>query len=316
MHLTQPMPQPHATASGIGCLIAGIAIFSVQDVILKRLSGAYPLYEALILRSLTALPFLFLFVHLNGGLRTLVSPGWRRMLARGFVMFAAYTCYYLTLAALPLATTVALYFTGPLFITLLSVVLLKEPVGIRRWSAVIAGFLGVIIMVRPGSSFFDWAAVLGVSSGLTYGLSMVAARRLGATETAAALAFWGNIVFLLCAIGLALIFGSGRFAADTHPSLAFLMRSWVTPSPADLLAMMACGVIAATGLTLLTQAYRVAESSVVAPFEYTAMVWGVVFGWFFWREWPDAPGWIGIAIIVGAGLYVLYREGVRSGPPT
>jgi drug/metabolite transporter (DMT)-like permease len=295
-------------AAGILFLVAGISVFAVQDLILKLLSGTYPLHQAMVLRSLTAVPFLLGLVGLNGGLATLVTPGMGRMIGRGFMMFVAYTSYYLALAALPLATTVALYFAAPLFITLLSVLVLQEKVGLLRWLAVIAGFAGVIIMVRPGSDLFDWAAPLAVLSGLTYGISMVTARRLGTTETAAALAFWGNAVFLLCALILSVIFGGGHFAGAGHKSVAFMTRGWVWPTGFDVALMMTCGVIAAAGLTLLTQAYRIAQSNVVAPFEYTALIWGVLYGWIFWSDWPDTTGWIGIAIIVGAGLFVIWQE--------
>ena len=305
----------HDNARGIAFLVAGIAVFSVQDLILKLISGAYPLHQAMVLRSLTAIPFLLALVHMNGGLRSLVTPGWPRMLRRGFIMFVAYTSYYLALAALPMATTVALYFAAPLFITILSVALLHEQVGPRRWAAVVAGFVGVIIMVRPGSGLFDWAALLPVLAGLTYGLSMIGARRLGTTETAAALAFWGNIVFLGCALALSALFGTGHFADEGHKSLGFLLRGWHWPTGFDLTLMMACGAIAAAGLTLLTQAYRIAQSNAVAPFEYTAMGWSVLYGWIFWRDWPDTTGWTGIAIIMAAGLYVLYRERLSRTAP-
>ncbi|MCX7890293.1 MAG: DMT family transporter [Rhodobacteraceae bacterium] len=296
---------------GILCLVAGVAVFSVQDLILKLLSGDYPLHQAMVVRSLTALPILLVLVARDGGLRTLVTPGWPRMLGRGLVMFAAYTSYYLALAALPMATTVALYFSAPLFITVLSVLVLGEHVGPRRWAAVVAGFAGVVLMLRPGGSLFDWAALLPVVSGAAYAASMIAARRMGQAETAAALACWGNIVFLALALVMTALFGTGRFAgAETHASLGFLLRGWVWPAPFDLGLMMATGIVAALGLWLLTQAYRVAEANVVAPFEYTGLVWSVLYGWVFWRDWPDPVGWTGIAIIVGAGLYVLYREGV------
>ncbi len=311
-HVAAPLPSPRAGASGVGYLVAGIAVFSVQDLILKLLSGSYPLYEAMVFRSLTALPFLLLLVHLNGGLRTLATPAMVKMILRGGLLFCAYSAYYLALASLPLATTVALFFTAPLFITLLSVAILREQVGARRWIAVLAGFGGVLIMVRPGSDLFDWAALLALGAGLAYALSMVTARSLGATETAAALAFWGNLVFLAIALAMTLLLAGGQFSDQVHPSLGFLTRGWVAPSPRDLALMMLCGVIAAAGLTLLTQAYRVSASALVAPFEYSAMVWGVLYGWLFWRDWPDATGWTGIFVIVGAGLYVLYRENIAS----
>ena len=262
-----PLPRPgrRLGAPGVPYLVAGIAVFSVQDLILKLLSGTYPLSEAMVLRSLTAFPLLLVLVRLSGGYATL-------------------------------------------FITVFSVLLLREPVGPRHWAAVAVGFGGVLVMLRPGTDLFDWAALLALFSGLSYALSMIAARYLGPTETAAALAFWGNVVFLGCAVLMAVLFGHGAFAAEIHPSLGFLFRGWVTPTARDLMLMMACGAITAAGLTLLTQAYRVSASAIVAPFEYTAMLWGVVWGWLFWRDWPDAAGWSGIVVIVGAGLYVLYRE--------
>ena len=311
-HLAAPLPSPRAGASGIGYLVAGIAVFSVQDLILKLLSGSYPLYEAMVFRSLTAMPFLLVLVYLNGGLRTLFTRSMRKMLLRGVLLFWAYAAYYLALASLPLATTVALFFTAPLFITILSVLMLREQVGPRRWIAVLAGFCGVLVMVRPGSDLFDWAALLALGAGLGYALSMVTARRLGITETAAALAFWGNLVFLVIALAMTLVFADGQLSDQVHPSLGFLTRGWVAPTPRDLALMMLCGVIAAAGLTLLTQAYRVSASALVAPFEYTAMVWGVLYGWLFWRDWPDATGWAGIFVIIGAGLYVLYRENLAT----
>jgi drug/metabolite transporter (DMT)-like permease len=293
---------------GVAWLLVGIALFNIQDLILKSLSGTYPLHEAMVVRSLTSLPILLVMVATDGGLRQLLNPGWSRMISRGFVMFVAYTAYYLGLAALPMATTVALYFSAPLFITVLSVVILKEMVGPRRWLAIAVGFAGVLVMLRPGSTLFEIAAILPVASGLAYALAMVQARHLGGHYSAAALAFWGNIVFLFCASVLALIFGGGQFADESSKSMGFLLRGWVVPSQHDLLLMMACGLIAALGLTFLTQAYRIAQANIVAPFEYSAMIWGVVYGWAFWGDWPDTVAWTGIFMIIWAGIYVLWRE--------
>lgn len=295
--------------AGILALVAGIAIFSVQDLILKLLSGEYPLHQAMVLRSLTALPFHLLIVRMfDGTLATITTPGWWKMLARGLANFLAYTAYYLALAALPMATTVALYFTAPLLIVVLSVLLLGERAGLSSWVAVGLGFAGVALIVRPGGALFDWAAVLPVVCAAGYALSMILARFLGRTETAAAMAFWGNNAFLLCALALSAIYGPGTLAEGGHPSLAFLTRGWVMPSVTDLFLMAACGLIAAVGLTLLTHAYRIAPSATVAPFEYTFIFWGVLWGWMFWGELPDALGWAGVAIIIGAGLYVIRAD--------
>lgn len=291
---------------GILALVAGIAVFSVQDLILKQLSGNYPLHQAMVLRSLVALPFHLAIVWwFDGRLSTILTPGWRKMLGRGLFGFVAYTAYYLGLATMPMADTVALFFTGPLFITIAAAVLLGERVSLTAASAVAAGFFGVLLIVKPGTAGFEIAALLPVLGALGYALSMVAARPLGRTESAAAMAFWGNACFLLCALGLSAVYGSGTLAEESHPSLAFLTRGWVTPSGTDLALMAACGLIAAVGLTLLTHAYRIAPSSAVAPFEYSFMFWAVLWGWLVWGDLPDPVGWLGIGVIIGAGLVVI-----------
>jgi drug/metabolite transporter (DMT)-like permease len=295
-----------ATNRGILSLIAGIAIFSIQDVILKKLSGDYPLHQAMLLRSLAALPFHIAIVWwFDGRLTTITTPGWWKMLLRGLLNFVAYTCYYLGLAYLAMADTVALFFTSPLFITLAAAIFFKERVSVISACAVALGFAGVLLIVQPGTGGFGLAALLPILGALGYALSMVIARQMGQTETAAAMSFWGNVCFLLCALALSLIFGFGQFGGASHPSIAFLTRGWAMPSSADFLLMASCGLISAVGISLLTYAYQIAPSSKVAPFEYSFMFWGILWGWMFWGSLPDLIGWVGIAIIIGAGLLVI-----------
>jgi drug/metabolite transporter (DMT)-like permease len=300
---------------GMICLTAGIAVFSIQDLIIKLLSGDYPLHQAMVIRSLTAVPLLLLLVALDGGVGNLASKRPGLLIGRGLIMFSAYTSYYLGLAALPIAKSVALYFTAPLFITMLSVFALGETVGPRRWAAVAVGFAGVLIMVRPGSQFFEWASLLPLYGGLAYAVSQIITRKLGEVERTTVMTFYGNGVFLMGGALLAGTFGAGGLASEEHASLAFLVRGWAWPTTVDFLLMAACGVVAAAGLTLLTQAYRVAPANTIAPFEYSALIWGALYGWLFWHELPAANTWLGMAIIVGAGLYVLYRER-QTGTPT
>lgn len=308
--------QMTATSRGILALILGIAIFSVQDVILKLLSGDYPLHQAMVIRSLTALPFHVAIVWwFDGRLSTIATSGWWKMLARGLLNFVAYTAYYLGLAYLPLPDTIALFFTSPLFITLTAILFLGERVRLATALAVVAGFAGVLMIVKPGGAGFDLAALLPVLGALGYALSMVAARPLGRRESAAAMAFWGNVCFLLCALALSAVYGSGAYAGASHPSLAFLTRGWVTPPLTDLLLMTSCGVIAAIGLTLLTYAYRIAPASSIAPFEYSFMFWGVLWGWMFWDNLPDGLAWIGIAVIITAGMIVIRAPGKEKAAP-
>jgi drug/metabolite transporter (DMT)-like permease len=298
-----------ATRRGILALILGIAVFSLQDVILKRLSGEYPLYQAMIVRSLTAVPLLLIIVRwLDGRLTTITSPNWGWMLARGFLNFVAYSAYYLGLAALPMADTVALFFTAPLFITLAAALIFGERIGPINLIALAAGFAGMLMIFNPSASVFDPAALLPVVGALGYALTQLATRVLGRTETAGAMTFWGNLTFLASALALAAVFGSGAYEGASHPSLAFLTRGWQDMPIRDLLLFMACGVIASVGLSLLTYAYRVAPSSSVAPFEYSFIIWGVLWGWLFWSELPSTFAWVGILLLVAAGLLVIRAE--------
>ncbi|MBS0563053.1 MAG: DMT family transporter [Proteobacteria bacterium] len=302
---------------GILFLLAGIAVFSLQDLILKLLSGAYPLHQAMVVRSIAATPFLLLIAHRDGGLGTLLTAGRGQMLGRGVLNFMAYTFYYLALAALPIATTVSLYFTAPFFITALSILFLGERVTALRWLMLIGGFAGVLVVMRPGGAGFDIAMVLPVMASFFYAAAMIVTRRIGGQETATAMAFYSNLTFLIGALILAAIFGGGSYASDdSGKALAFLVRGWSRPPPGDLALMAACGLIAAVGLTLLTQAYRIGQANAVAPFEYSALVWGLISGWLVWGDWPDRPTWAGIAMLVGAGLLLLYgeRRQPRPGP--
>jgi drug/metabolite transporter (DMT)-like permease len=188
-------------------------------------------------------------------------------------------------------------------------------VGVVPAVAVAMGFAGVLLIVKPGATGFELAALLPIIGALGYALSMVIARPMAKVETAAAMSFWGNVCFLLCAILLSLVFGFGHFSGATHPSVAFLTRGWVMPSGWDLMLMASCGVISAVGISLLTYAYSAAPSSTVAPFEYSFMFWGVLWGWLFWGSLPDAMAWVGIAVIIAAGLLVIRAPQMKKAAP-
>lgn len=291
---------------GVSFLSAGIAVFSIQDVILKLLSGAYPLSEAMTIRSLTAVPLLWALLLAEGG--SLRTPHTGFLLVRGLLNLTSYTGYYLALAALPMASCVALFFTAPLFIAGLSVAFLKERVDLSRWLAVIAGFLGVFIVMQPGSDVFDWASLLPVGAAFTYSVAQVIARRVGDSAGAAAMSFYSNGLFLAGALLMAALFGFDGDHEAAHRSLGFLLRDWALPRTDDLLLLVGCGVVAATAQPMLAQAYRIAPANIVAPFEYTAIIWAVLYGWLVWGQLPNGLAWAGIVLIIGAGLVVMRRE--------
>jgi drug/metabolite transporter (DMT)-like permease len=295
----------------IATLCAGIFVFSFQDVVVKTVAGSYPVHEVITIRCLISIPILLAMLHWHGGIRAVISPRMGWLALRGGALMVSYTTYYLAFPVLPLASITALYFTVPLFVTAMAGPFLGEKIGLNRWIATLVGFAGVIVMMRPASGLFDWAALLPVGSALAYGAAALMARRLGTTDSAPVMAFYQNLLFLMGALTLAALFGQGGWAGDSQGSLAFLLRAWTLPSWPDFLLMAATGPIAAIGTVLLTQAYRMAEANLVASFEYTGLIWASLWGFTFWGEIPGAATLGGAALIIGAGLYMLY--GARAG---
>jgi drug/metabolite transporter (DMT)-like permease len=223
-------------------------------------------------------------------------------------MFSASTCYFLGLATMPLANAVALYFASPIFVTLLSALALGERVGASRWVAVLVGFLGITLVLSPGRAEFEPAALLPLYAGFAYAVSAIIARRQGRTDTAPVMAFYANAIFLLGGLVLGAVFTAAGLSAEGHPSLAFLVRAWHMPGPSDLALLVAGGILATLGAVLLAEAYRLAQASALAPYEYSSIAWGVAFGWLFWDEVPGPLAWAGIALVVAAGLTTLRRR--------
>lgn len=290
---------------GIIFLCLGVFVFSLQDAVIKQVSGSYPLTQVLSIRSLVSVPILLALVQFEVGWRALRSADFWLLVARASLMFVAYMAYYMAFPALPLADAVALYFTVPLFVTALAGPLLGERASWQVWVAVGVGFLGVLVMLQPGSGLFEPAALLSLVSAAMYGCSMLMARRLGVAQSASVMAFYQNGVFLFGALGVALVFlGLGITRAE-HPSLSFLVRPWILPTVGDFLLIASCGVVAAAGTMLLTSAYRVARAGVVTPFEYSGVLWAPLWGFLFFSEVPRMTTVAGAALIVGAGLVAL-----------
>ncbi|MBU3738787.1 MAG: DMT family transporter [Rhodoferax sp.] len=295
----------HQPALGIVYLCAGVLVFSVQDAIIKQVSGAYPLTQAVFIRSCVAAPLLLALVQWQSGWRALWGSGLWPLTLRALIMLGAYTAYYMAFPALPLADAVALYFTVPLFVTALAGPVLGERVGWKVWAAVMLGFAGVMVMLQPGRGLVDPAALLSLLAALLYGLSMLMARRYASTLSAAVMASYQNGVFLVGAGLGALAFHALGLEQASHPSLQFLVRPWVTVGLGDGLMIASCGVVAAVGIVLLTSAYRVAWASTVTPFEYTGILWAPLWGYLFFAEVPRATTVAGAAVIVVAGLLAL-----------
>jgi len=292
---------------GMLSVAAGVSVFTIQDVIVKKLSGAYPVHEIVVLRSLVALPILIWVTHAEQRGSLKMRRGLLH-LARGLVLYVSYTAYYLGVARMPLADVIALTFTVPLFVTTLGVLVLGEQVRPRRWVALAVGFAGVLIILRPGFGIIQPASAFPLISALAYSMSAVLARRLGATESGGAMALTATAVYVVAgALTAAVVEGFGP-PEHIDDNIRFLLNPWVWPDALDLGLMVVCGGIAAFGFFFLSQGYRLAEANRAAPCEYAALPWGVLWGYLFFGNRPDAAMLVGAAILIAAGLYSLQPE--------
>lgn len=300
--------------AAIAFVLAGVFAISINDMLIKQLSGGYPLHEIVFARALIGIIVGLALVQVEGGWRILKTRQAHWHLLRGLLVVIANMTFFLALAAMPLADATALFFVAPLFITLLSIPILGEKVGVMRLSAVAVGFVGVIIMQRPWADAQALQAsrlvlLLPVVSALTYALNQLMTRKLGVHSKASALSVYIQGVFLCVSLGFFLVAGDGSFVAtDSTPSMVFLLRAWVWPAAGDAWIFLALGCNAAVIGYCLSQAYRIADAATVAPFEYIGLPLAVLWGLVIFGDLPVWEVWVGIGLILGSGLFVFLRE--------
>lgn len=311
--MTAPAAVADRPRLGIICAVLGAFAFSLNDSVIKLLSGDYSLPQIVFIRGTVAFILIVaLIVPFDGGWASLKTKRPKLHILRSFFVIGANLSFFLGLAALQLAEATALFFVAPLLITLFSVVFLRESVGPRRWAAVGFGLLGVLVILRPGLSVFQLAAILPLMAALFYASVHMLTRKLGGTEKASTMAAYIQGTFMLVMGLMGLAFGDGRFAGSGNPSLEFLFRPWVWPPNLDIAFMVMLGVLNAASGYLISQAYRVAPAATVAPFEYVSLIMAIVYGFVLFSELPDTFTWVGIVMIAGSGLFVFWREQVQK----
>lgn len=300
-------------AIGIASAVGASVAFSINDVTIKFLSGDFPLHEVVLIRSAIGLLVLVgIIVPLEGGFHVLRTRRLGIHVIRGGCVVFANMSFFLALASMKLAETVAIFFVSPMIITAFSVVFLGERVGARRWAAVGIGMLGVLIVMRPGSSAFQLASLLPLAAAVGYAFLHILTRKIGVTEKAVTMTFYILIVFIVSSGLIGLFVGDGRYAGQTNPSLEFLFRPWVWPDAKDWPVLIMLGVAATTGGYLISQAYRLCEAGLAAPFEYVALPLSILWGYTIFSELPDPMTWAGVGLILSGGLYMFWREAVQG----
>ena len=283
-------------------------LFAFQDVIIKEMSSGYPVHQIMFIRGLVAIPLILLIIHLSRGLVIIKGCRVGFHLFRGTLMFTAFMTFYLALSELSLTVTTALFFTAPFFITLLSIPMLGEQVGPRRFISIIVGFIGVLIVLRPDTNGFGLMGLLPIISAFFYALCQLMVRVGKNTDPVSVMTLYAAIVFASLGVIAGMVFSVLEPSVGATRSAHFLLQPWALPQSWDWLFLILTGFTSGIGFMLSSSAYRAEEASKVAPFEYVMMIWVVILSYLFWSEVPDLPTVTGILIIVFSGVYVLRRE--------
>jgi len=271
-------------------MVAAVGIFSAMDALMKHLTAHYPPLQIASLRGASSLPFVFLAYAAAGRLGQLRPRRIHLHLVRAALAILMLWGFVWALARASLTDTYAVYMSAPLLVVLAASILLGEKTNRHVWAAILVGLAGVWVMLAPtASGFTSLAGLAALASALAYALVVVMVRVMAATETTGSMVFW----FLLM-----LALGAGALAAPR----------WVAIAAADLPWILGVGLAGWAGQHLITEAFRLAPASTVAPYEYLALVWGLGIDWFVWNTLPGARVLAGAAIVVAAGLYLLHRE--------
>jgi drug/metabolite transporter (DMT)-like permease len=279
---------------GIVAMLLAVGLLALMDAGLKALASHYPPLQVAALRGLVALPLVCAYVAWRRAGPTLLRVRWPLHLLRGALSILMLGLFAFALKRLPLTEAYTLIFVAPLMITALSGPVLGERVGALRWSMIAVGFAGVLVVLRPtGAGVMTAAGLAVIVAAAAYSVSAVTVRVLGRTDSAESMVFWMTSMLAV---------GAGLLAAP----------NWVALRMTDAPVLAAVAVTGFLGQIAITEAFRRAEASLIAPLEYTALAWGAGLDWIFWHTLPDSVTLVGAAIIVASGLVLLRREAVHA----
>ena len=281
-----------ARRQAIFLALASFALFTTMDTVVKLLSGRWHVLQVMMFTSGGGLLMALIVAQVRGGLHRLKSSVVHRHVMRWMISFTSTILIFSSYGQLPLADVYAILFTSPLIATALSVPLLKEPVGWRRWSAVGVGFCGIVIMLGPTAGF-EPIRLLALVGAVLHACGTIFLRWMRSHEPVETFAFYGNLITVLV-------------AGATMPFVG------VVPTPGDAAIAFVAGTIAGIAFMLLVQAYHQAEAGIVAPFQYSQMIYGLIVGYLLFRDVPTGSTVLGALVVVGSGIYVFRREAVRQ----
>jgi drug/metabolite transporter (DMT)-like permease len=276
-----------ARLAGIGLMLLSISMFSFGDALGTFMVATYSVGQLLWLRACAALLVLAPMIWRHRAAFARLERPWLQLL-RVVLSTLEVAAFFLATVYLPLADVVTYYLACPIFVTALSAVVLREPVGWRRWSAVLIGFCGVLIALRPSSQTVSWPAVIALAGSLSFAVLMLITRSLRATPD--------------------IVLASSQFVGTFALGALMSPFGWVTPGLGSLGLFAAAGCISVSALLCVNRSLKLAPASVVVPYQYSMIVWAVMFGYVVFGDMPSPATVAGAAIIIGAGLYIFLRE--------
>lgn len=288
-------PAAHAKSAradsvrGIALMIVAVGLLTINDAIAKYLTQHYPLGQVLALRHAAVVLAILPYAAVVSGWPSLRVRNWGGQLARGALFVAGTAFLVLSVKSLPLATVTSLTMTAPIFVAMLSAPMLGERVNFARWFAIVGGFIGVLLIVRPGGQAFEWALMFALGAAFANGMRDVVTRRLSRTETSIAQLFWSNVIVAIVCVAT---YDAGWLALDAR-GLAWFAGA---------------GLLNAVSHFVMIEAMRCGEAALVAPFRYTALVWAVVIGLIVWGHVPDAWVVLGASVIAASGIGMMLME--------
>ena len=297
---------------GIVFILIAMIVFSVQDGIMKHIYNFVSLYEIYLIRTVVSFVLILLFLIITKKPIVFKSQYPLLTFTRVILFFFGFSSFYVSLTVLPLGTATALFFVTPFLITIFAHFFLKEEIGLRRWSAVVVGFIGVYVTLNPDFSNFNYLSLLPILCALCYSLSMIIIKKTSDKDSVYTQTFTFYIGAIIISIIFYFIIGDGQYNVSDHPASQFIFREWFIDFNSNILLMTATGVTATLAFLFLFKAYSIASPAVVSPFEYSILFWSPLVGWLYFDEIPSLNTVIGILIIVSSGVYIFMREKAQN----
>ncbi len=293
---------------GILFILIAMMVFSIQDGIMKHIYNFVSLYEIYLIRTLVSFALILIFLKITKKPIIFKSKYPLLTFCRVILFFFGFSSFYVSLTVLPLGTATALFFVTPFLITIFAHFILKEEIGIRRWSAIVVGFIGVYITLNPDFSDFNYLSLLPILCAFCYSLSMIIIKKTSEKDSVYTQTFTFYIGAIIISIIFYFIIGDGQYNNSDHPASQFIFRKWFVNFDTNILLMAITGVTATAAFLFLFTAYSIASPSVISPFEYSILFWSPLVGWLYFDEIPSLSTVIGILIIVSSGIYIFMRE--------